>query len=92
MVCLGFEPATEGWQAQTNPLSYGCPPATYCLPTPHLQGVLCCFSVCENERDGRLKTKILTIEIFSPKTSFFCCPKNPQNLAPLTLDVAATSA
>ena len=23
MVCLGFEPMAEGWQAYTNPLSYG---------------------------------------------------------------------
>ena len=25
MVCLGFEPGTAGWKAQTNPLSYGGP-------------------------------------------------------------------
>ena len=25
MVCLGFEPGTTGWEAQTNPLSYGGP-------------------------------------------------------------------
>ena len=23
MVCLGLEPGAAGWQAQTNPLSYG---------------------------------------------------------------------
>ena len=25
MVCLGFEPGTGEWKAQTNPLSYGGP-------------------------------------------------------------------
>ena len=25
MMCLGFEPGTAGWLAQTNPLSYGGP-------------------------------------------------------------------
>ena len=25
MVCLGFDPWTERWPAQTNPLSYGVP-------------------------------------------------------------------
>ena len=26
MVCLGFEPGTAEWKAQTNPLSYGGTP------------------------------------------------------------------
>ena len=25
-MCLGLEPGAAGWQAQTNPLSYGGPP------------------------------------------------------------------
>ena len=28
MVCLGLEPGTAGWKAQTNPLSYGGTPPT----------------------------------------------------------------
>ena len=29
MVCLGFEPKTAVWLAQTNPLSYGAPYAVF---------------------------------------------------------------
>ena len=30
-LCLGFEPVTSGWKAQTNPLSYGGTPPKICF-------------------------------------------------------------
>ena len=53
MVCLGFEPATTGWQAQMKPQSYGGRPSIQLLEVRHI--------ICGHQMLGGTKYHLLSL-------------------------------